>query len=29
VVAASGRVLKRGHDLDRVLRALEPLRLVN
>ena len=29
VVAASGRVLKRGHDLDRVLRTLEPLRLVN
>jgi hypothetical protein len=29
VVAASGRVLKRGHDLDRVLRALEPLRVVN
>jgi hypothetical protein len=29
VVAASGRVLKRGHDLDRVLRALEPPRLVN
>ncbi len=29
VVAASGRVLKRGHDLDRVLRSLEPLRIVN
>jgi hypothetical protein len=29
VVAASGRVLKRGHDLDRVLRSLEPLRVVN
>lgn len=29
VVAASGRVLKRGHDLERVLHALEPLRVVN
>jgi hypothetical protein len=30
VVAASGRVLKRGHDLERVLRAIEPdLRVVN
>ena len=30
VVAASGRVLKRGHDLDRVLRAIDPsLRVVN
>jgi hypothetical protein len=29
VVAASGRVLKRGHDLDRVLRSIEPLRVVN
>ncbi len=29
VVAASGRVLKRGHDLERVLRTLEPLRVVN
>jgi hypothetical protein len=29
VVASSGRVLKRGHDLDRVLRTLEPLRVVN
>ena len=30
VVAASGRVLKRGHDLERVLRAIEPdLRIVN
>ncbi len=30
VVAASGRVLKRGHDLDRVLRVIEPaLRVVN
>jgi len=30
VVAASGCVLKRGHDLDRVLRAIDPsLRLVN
>jgi hypothetical protein len=30
VVAASGRVLKRGHDLDHVLRAIEPtLRIVN
>ena len=29
VVAASGRVLKRGHELDRVLRVLdEPLKLV-
>ena len=30
VVTASGRVLKRGHDLERVLRAIEPdLRVVN
>jgi hypothetical protein len=30
VVAASGRVLRRGHDLEGVLRTLEPtLRLVN
>ena len=29
VVAASGLVLKRGHSLDRVLRALDPLRIVN
>ena len=30
VVAASGAVLKRGHDLDRVLRVIDPsLRLVN
>jgi hypothetical protein len=30
VVAASGHVLRRGHDLDRVLRTLEPtLRVVN
>lgn len=30
VVAASGRVLKRGHDLERVLRVIEPaLRVVN
>ena len=29
VVAASGRVLKRGHELDRVLRVLEPLRVVS
>jgi hypothetical protein len=29
VVAAGGFVLKRGHDLDRVLRVLEPLRVVN
>ena len=28
VVNASGHTLKRGHDLDRVLRAIEPLRLV-
>jgi hypothetical protein len=28
VVAASGLVLKRGHELDRVLRVLEPLRVV-
>ena len=28
VVAASGLVLKRGHDLARVLRVLEPLRVV-
>ncbi|HLL26190.1 MAG TPA: DUF2794 domain-containing protein [Xanthobacteraceae bacterium] len=29
VVAASGLVLKRGHDLGRVLRAIDPLRVVN
>ena len=30
VVAASGRVLKRGHDLERVLRVIDPaLRIVN
>jgi hypothetical protein len=29
VVAASGLVLKRGHSLDRVLRAIDPLRVVN
>jgi hypothetical protein len=29
VVASSGLVLKRGHSLDRVLRALDPLRVVN
>jgi hypothetical protein len=30
VVAASGRVLKRGHDLERVLRVIDPnLRVVN
>jgi hypothetical protein len=30
VVAASGCILKRGHDLDRVLRAIDPaLRVVN
>ena len=30
VLAASGHVLRRGHDLDRVLRTLEPtLRVVN
>jgi hypothetical protein len=29
VVAASGLVLKRGHSLDRVLRTLDPLRIVN
>ena len=30
VVATSGHVLKRGHDLDHVLRAIEPtLRIVN
>ena len=28
VVAAGGRVLKRGHDLARVLRVLEPLKVV-
>jgi hypothetical protein len=28
VVAASGLVMKRGQDLDRVLRVLEPLRVV-
>ena len=29
VVAASGLVLKRGDSLDRVLRAIDPLRVVN
>jgi hypothetical protein len=30
VVSASGRVLKRGHDLERVLRVIDPtLRVVN
>jgi len=30
VVTASGRILKRGHDLDRVLRAIDPaLHVVN
>ncbi len=29
VVASSGLVLKRGHDLERVLRAIEPLKVVN
>ena len=30
VVAASGKVLKRGHDLERVLRVIDPaLRIVN
>jgi hypothetical protein len=29
VVAAGGFVLKRGHDLERVLRVLDPLRIVN
>jgi len=30
VIAASGRVLKRGHDLERVLRVIDPtLRVVN
>ena len=29
VVAASGSILKRGHDLNRVLRAIDPLRVVN
>ena len=29
VVAAGGFVLKRGHDLERVLRVLDPLRVVN
>lgn len=29
IVAAGGFVLKRGHDLDRVLRVLDPLRVVN
>jgi hypothetical protein len=28
VVAAAGRVLKRGHELDRVLQVMEPLRVV-
>ncbi|NNM71046.1 DUF2794 domain-containing protein [Enterovirga aerilata] len=28
VIAAGGRILKRGHELDRVLRVLEPLRVV-
>lgn len=27
VIAAGGRILKRGHDLDRVLAVLEPKRL--
>lgn len=30
IVAASGRILKRGHDLSRVLRAIDPaLKVVN
>lgn len=29
VVAANGLVLKRGHDLERVLRAIDPLKVVN
>ena len=29
VVAASGHVLKRGHDLARVLRAIDPLRVAS
>jgi len=29
VVTSSGLVLKRGHDLDRVLRAIDPLKIVN
>lgn len=29
VVTASGNILKRGHDLGRVLRAIDPLRVVN
>lgn len=29
VVAANGLVLKRGHDLERVLKALDPLKVVN
>ncbi len=29
VVSSSGLVLKRGHQLDRVLRAIDPLRIVN
>ena len=28
VIAAAGLVLKRGHELDRVLRVMEPLRVV-
>lgn len=29
VVSSSGVVLKRGHDLERVLRAIDPLKIVN
>jgi hypothetical protein len=29
VIAAGGLILRRGHDLDRVLRVLDPLRVVN
>jgi hypothetical protein len=29
VLAASGLILKRGHELDRVLRVMEPLRVVS
>ena len=29
VVAASGHVLKRGHDLTRVLRVIDPLRVAS
>lgn len=29
VVSSSGLVLKRGHDLERVLRAIDPLKVVN